>query len=40
VVATLADAFPAEALVRSLKCRDGPACARPLAAALADALDA
>ena len=40
VVATLAYAFPADALVRSLKYRGGLACARPLAAALADALDA
>lgn len=39
VVAALAYAFPADALVRSLKYRGGLACARPLAAALADALD-
>ena len=39
VVAALAYAFPAEALVRALKYRGGLACARPLAAALADALD-
>ncbi|MGQ0579346.1 MAG: ComF family protein [Betaproteobacteria bacterium] len=40
VVAALAYAFPADALVRSFKYRGGLACARPLAAALTDALDA
>ena len=39
VVAALVYAFPADALVRTLKYRGGLACARPLAAALADALD-
>jgi ComF family protein len=39
VVAALTYAFPADALVRALKYRGGLACARPLAAALADALD-
>lgn len=39
VIAALAYAFPADALVRALKYRGGLACARPLAAALADALD-
>ena len=39
VVAALAYAFPADALVRALKYRGGLACARPLAGALADALD-
>ncbi len=40
MVAALAYAFPADALVRSFKYRGSLACARPLAAALADALDA
>ena len=39
VVAALVYAFPTDALVRALKYRGGLACARPLAAALADALD-
>jgi len=39
VVAALAYAFPADALVRALKYRGALACARPLAGALADALD-
>ena len=39
VVAALAYAYPTDALVRALKYRGSLACARPLAAALADALD-
>ena len=39
VVAALVYTFPTDALVRALKYRGGLACARPLAAALADALD-
>ena len=39
VVAALDYAFPADALVRSMKYRGGLACARALAAVLADALD-
>ena len=39
VVAALTYDFPADALVRALKYRGSLACARPLATALADALD-